>query len=185
MGKGMDIRRPLAWQGTLAQMQASGTRLAQTCPSRDCGAWHPLDVENLIEAFGPEHRLWDRHPPCPACGARGYYMASPGPATPFRPLLSSADAHLRRQAFLRSFNFSRRDLVRIKALAESTTETYVPAVLNDLDVPVRVGACLPGQEFRSTGSYLGEWAGRTLLWWRMIGMELERWRSRRPGPRKL
>ena len=91
----------------------------------------------------------------------------------------------RRQAFLRGFGFSRRDIVRIKALAEATTGNGIPAALNDLDVPYRVGAVMPQDRRHSSGEELGEWAGRSLLYWPMTGAERDRWARRPRGPRKV
>ena len=86
-------------------------------------------------------------------------MASAGPATPFRPLIRPdvvrAKLDADRKTFLKSFGFTRRDMVRIKAMAESTTANYGPAALNDLDVAVRVGACMPGSERTATGAWPG------------------------------
>lgn len=112
-------------------------------------------------------------------------MASPGDSTPFRPLLSGPNADAVHRQFLRSFGFTRRDIVRIKQLAEAT-ERDAPAALDNLDVPFRVGACMPGQEWTSSGQRLGEWAGRTLLWWPMNEREAEIWRQRRrTGPKPV
>lgn len=111
-------------------------------------------------------------------GLAGTWNALPALRTSYR---SDDD----RRAFLLGFGFSRRDIVRIKALAEMTTKNFQPAALNDLDVPYRVGACWPGYERHSSGKVLGEWLGRVLLYWEMGGMEREHWQSRRPGPRKV
>ena len=72
-----------------------------------------------------------------------------------------------RRAFLIGFGFTKRDIVRIKALAETAAANFTPAALNDLDVPFRIGAIWPGMERHSSSRVLGEWAGRTLLFaWR-------------------
>jgi hypothetical protein len=112
-------------------------------------------------------------------------MASPGPATPYRPLRSGQGGDLKRAQFLQAFGFSKRDIVRIKAHAESATALFVPAAINDLDVPFRVAACMAGDERHSNGQVLGSWAGRTLLYWPMMGAERDHWEARRPGPRKV
>lgn len=177
-------RTPMAWQGTLAQMKAHGTRLAQTAPCK-CSPWIDLDVDQLIAKWGPEWMAWDRRPPCKNCGAPGHYMASPGHSTPFRPLRTSIVEAEKHKRFVQAFGFTKRDVIRIKALAEATTANYTPAALNDLDVGFRVGAVWPGTEARSSGKVLGEWAGRTLLYWEMRDRELDLWKSRKPGPRKL
>lgn len=186
MGRGSEDRSPLAWQGTLAQMRSHGTRLAQACVEPSCRSWALLSVEALEREFGPDHILWDRRPPCRHCGRQTHYMASPGPSTPFRPLLSGAVAEAMRRAFLKSFGFTRRDIRRIQAMAETVEPGFAPAALDDLDVPFRVGAIWPGQESRSSGKYLGEWKGRTLLFWEMNEPEAERWRRKRAsGPKPM
>jgi hypothetical protein len=184
MGTGSEHRRPLTWQGNLANMKRYGTRLAQVCGTRDCLNWTPLDLDELMAAYGPSYMLWDKRPACRRCGARTHFMASPGDSTPFRPLLSGAVGAARRQAFLRAFGFSRRDVLRIKALAEGVTDTYAPAALDDLDVPYRVGAYRHDGHLPN-GDVLGEWAGRVLLYWPLTGMTYGRWERRRPGPRRL
>jgi hypothetical protein len=86
---------------------------------------------------------------------------------------------------LRQFAFTRRDITRIKALAEKTTQLYTPAALDDLDVPYRVGVKLSGQGSTS-GEILGQWNGRVLIWWAMNGREREAWeRKRRTGPKPV
>jgi len=181
------------WMSTLGAMQRHRTRVISTC-SR-CRGSRTVDLTALIAQLGADGSLWNRRPACSSCGKPGHYMASPGPGTPMRPLLADertvglppttimSDAQ--RKAFLKSFGFTRRDIVRIKAMAESTTGNYLPAALNDLDVPIRVGACPAGQESRSTGKVLGSWAGRTLLYWDMYVEEREVWARRRPGPRRV
>ncbi len=123
--------------------------------------------------------------PLPDLRAPAHYMASPGDSTPFRPLLSGMIRAAARRAFLRQFGFTKRDIVRIKALAAEVTQTYQPAALNDLDVAFRVGAHTRESAARCSGEPLGEWDGRVLVYWPMLGRELDRWRSRRPGPRKV
>jgi hypothetical protein len=113
-------------------------------------------------------------------------MAAPGPSTPFRPLLSGQQADEVRRTFLKSFGFTKRDVRRIQAMAETVEHGYAPAALADLDVPYRVGACMAGEETRTSGKYLGEWAGRTLLWWEMNEREADLWRRRRSsGPKAV
>lgn len=173
----------MAWQGTLAQMKAHGTRLAQTS-SCDCrGRWVELVVDQLIAQHGPDWAPWDRRPPCVSCGRPGHYMGSPADSTPYRPLRTGLGHDVERREFLRSFRFTHRDIVRIKAMAEATTSNSMPAALNDLDAPYRVGAVMPQDRRHSSGEDLGEWAGRTLLYWEMRGVEYDRWRRRPKGPR--
>ena len=185
MGDRHEARSQMAWQGTLGQMRDHGTRLAQTCTAEACRKWTELSVADLIAHYGPDYLLWDRKPTCAACGQPGHYMASPGPSTPFRPLRSGAAGDVRRAQFLHVFGFSKRDIARIKAHAETATQNYFPAALNDLDVPYRVGACMASDERHSNGEVLGSWAGRTLLYWPMVGAERDHWETRRPGPRKI
>ena len=181
MGDRNAPRSPMAWQRSLGEMKAHGTRLAQTascgCPDR----WIDLDVDELITKWGAEWVAWDQRPPCRACGAPGHYMASPGPSTPYRALRTGYQHAADRRAFLLGFGFTKRDIVRIRAMAETTTANYAPAALNDLDVPFRIGAAWPGTERHSSGQVLGEWKGRVLLYWEMKGAERDRWASRRRG----
>lgn len=187
MGTRTADRTPMGWQGTLAQMKAHGTRIAQHCITRDCRRWVALDVDDLIATYDPDLMLWDRRPPCELCGGPTHYMASPGPGTPYRPLLTGLLADQVKREFLQSFGFSRRDIVRISRMAEATTRDEAPSPpLADLDVPYRVGACWPGREGYSTGRILGEFAGRSLLWWPMNDREAEAWRQkRRTGPKPV
>lgn len=187
MGDRTADRQPMAWQGTLAQMKAQGTRLAQTSSCTCPGRWVDLDVDDLAAKWGGAWSAWDKRPACAECGRPGHYMASPGASTPYRPLRTSYWSDEEHRAFLLGFGFSRRDIVRIKAVAEATTAHYSPAALNDLDVPFRVGACWPGEERHSSGRRLGEWAGRTLLYWEMSEgtAERQRWAGRRRGPRPV
>lgn len=186
MGTRTEDRTPLAWQATLAGMVANGVRVRRSCTARACGRGEEVNLAAMLDAEGPQATLWNRRPACPHCGERGHYMASPGPSTPYTPLLSGQLWDEARRRFLKSFGFTRRDITRIKAMAEATHHGYVPKALNDLDVPVRVGACMPGQESYSSGRPLGEWAGRTLLYWDMNAREEELWRkARRSGPKPV
>ena len=185
MGDRTAPRSPMAWQRTLGEMKTHGTRLAQTASCKCTDRWIELDLDQLIAKRGADWLGWDRRPPCKACGVPGHYMASPGPSTPYRPLRTGYRHDADRRAFLLGFGFTKRDIVRIRAMAEATTINYTPAALNDLDVPFRIGAAWPGTERHSSGQVLGEWAGRTLLYWEMAGSERDRWASRRRGPRPV
>src|SRR4029453_1851930 len=101
MGDRSERRAPMAWQGTLGQMKAHGTRLAMTCTAPGCGLWVALDVGALIAKHGEAFRPWDGRPRCVSCGQPGHYMASPGEGTPFRPLLSGPEYQARRRTFLK------------------------------------------------------------------------------------
>lgn len=62
---------------------------------------------------------------------------------------------------------TRRDVARIKTLAETVTNNYTPARIEDLDAPWRVAAVMPKDATRTSGEVFGEWAGRVLVaWWR-------------------
>jgi hypothetical protein len=175
----------MAWQNSLGEMLAHGTIVAQTTGCRCKGRWQVLSVEALIYSYGREFILWDRVARCASCGKEGHYMAAPGPGTPFRPLRTSVHQDVLHREFLRSFGFTRRDTARIRAMAERVTPNHPEVALNDLDVPYRVGACIRGEERHSNGLLLGEWAGRTLLYWEMKGFERDHWAARRRGPRKV
>lgn len=183
MGDRTNDRQPAAWQGTLAQMRDAGTLVFQACIA--CGRSTDVDLTKFAEKFGDSFELWNRRPVCPLCGKLGHYMASPGPGTPFRPMRTGVEAAVRREVFLRSFKFTRRDKLRIKALAERVKPNWSPDPLRDLDVPFVVGACWPGQEFRSTGTFLGHWAEMTLVYWSMNSAERAVWADRPKGPRPL
>lgn len=185
MGDRIADRSPMAWQGTLAQMKAHGTRLAQTASCECRGNWVEIDVDKLLAEHGPDWSAWDRRPPCARCGKPGHYMASPGTGSPFRPLRTGYRHDAERQAFLRTFGFSRRDIVRLRALAEMTSRRARPRPLNDLDAPYVVSACMPGQEHRHAGKVLGHWAGRTLLYTEMNEAERHVWDMRPKGPRPV
>jgi hypothetical protein len=79
-----------------------------------------------------------------------------------------------------TLGLSATDVARIQAHAELTTPDHQPAALNDLSVPYRVAACMPGREGYFSGELLGSWAGRTLLYWPIrAGREMEEWKARR------
>lgn len=173
----------MGWQATLAGLKECNARIKHTC--NDCQADILLNVDRLIAQHGADWTLWDRRDPCPECGSsRTFYRAGHG-NTPIRPLRSGPEWDAQRKAFLQSFGFSRRDIVRIKAMAEAATATYTPRPLNDLDVAIRVGASVPPPPPTMTGQPLGEWRGRKLFYWRMEGPELALWKARPKGPRSV
>lgn len=175
----------MAWQNSLGEMKAHGTLLAQSTGCKCKGRWQALSIDALIYRHGPDFVLWDRVAHCAACGKAGHYMASPGAGTPFRPLRTSVHQDVLHREFLLSFGFTRRDTARIRAMAERCTPSHGIVALNDLDVPFRVGACMVGDERHSSGLVLGEWAGRSLLYWEMTGVERDHWARRRRGPRPV
>lgn len=70
-----------------------------------------------------------------------------------------------RRPSARRRHLSRRDIARIQAMAEQVTETHQPPILEDLDAPIRVGACLPGQETYLGAHVIAAWRGRLVLGW--------------------
>ena len=138
MGAGTNFRHPMAWQATLGGMQANGTLAYQVCSK--CKLRRDVDVAALVDKEGPRSTLWDRRPICPRCGERTHYMASPGPGTPFRPMLSGMLYDEARRQFFRALGLTRRDVTRIRAMAEATVPGQLPRELADLDVPIRVTA---------------------------------------------
>lgn len=72
-----------------------------------------------------------------------------------------------------------RDIARIQALALSVSETFQPEILEDLDAPIRVGACLPGDEIHTGAQVVVPWRGRMILGWRLSADARER--ARRAG----
>jgi hypothetical protein len=183
-----EARTPLAWQASLGGMKREGARLAMSCNAKACGAWLTLDLDEMIREHGADWSAWDRlNDPCPRCGGRKtHYLGSAGSATPFRPLRSGPMTEADRRAFLRSFGFTKRDVLRIRALAEGLPDAKMGAELDDLDVPFRVAAVKPNHARNFSGIPLGEWAGRTLIYWEMVDIEREVWeRNRRRGPKAV
>jgi hypothetical protein len=80
-----------------------------------------------------------------------------------------------------TFGFTRRDVERIKTMAEGFTGSGSSEPLVDLDVPYRVIATEMGRESYFSGEVLGTWAGRLLLVWRMTNREQEVWQRRMQG----
>src|SRR4051812_13403994 len=79
---------PPIWMTTLAEMKLHGTRLRLVCTS-PCTFWEDADIDALIEELGGEdYSVWDAQLQCERCGQLMRYVASPGPGTPFRPLVS-------------------------------------------------------------------------------------------------
>lgn len=75
-----------------------------------------------------------------------------------------------------SLGLSPDDVARIQALAESLgPHDGSTHPLTDLSVPIRVVAVRKGEESRFSGEILGEWAGRSLLFWRMTNRERALW----------
>lgn len=70
-----------------------------------------------------------------------------------------------RRPSARRRHLSDRDLARIRAMAESVTPDHQPPILEDLDAPIRVGACLPGQETYAGAHVIAAWRGRLILGW--------------------
>jgi len=50
-------------------------------------------------------------------------------------------------------------------MAEQVTQDHQPPILEDLDAPIRVGACLPGQETYLGAQIVAAWRGRLILGW--------------------
>lgn len=163
-------------------MKRFGTRLAFCCTAKECKAWIEQDLAALAAELGWDATLWDDRPPCPRCCVRGHYMASPATSTPYRPMLTGAMSDAVRKVFLAQFGFTRRDILRIRLMAEEATSNFTPAALNDLDVPYRVGVAAAGG---TSGDFLGKWKGRTLVWWPMYERERAAWAKRRGGPKAL
>lgn len=181
----------LDWQGALGSMKAQGTivRLASCGCSRRRAE---VDLDVLIAKLGEDADLWDRRVSCAQCGKARHYLASCGEGTPFRPLITNGrevrwppevEKARARRAFLKSMGLTKRDVMRIKALAESVTDNYTPAGLQDLDVPYRIQALMPSQARRGSGTPIGSWVGRELVCWKLMDREFEQWRRRPKGPR--
>jgi hypothetical protein len=176
----------LEWQSDLAGMKKHGTRIRASCQT--CGHWWDLDVDEMIRELGSDKAsLWDRSPPCEieACGGIATCHASPGPGTPTRPLVSidlPPGVELPIQSLSDGWRgywatptrehiphadkgFTERDWRRIKALALSVTDNHMPAALDDLDAPYRVGACTPEWESRFSGRKIATFRGMVILAW--------------------
>ncbi len=79
-----------------------------------------------------------------------------------------------------ALGLSHDDVARIQALAESLDPLDgSTSALTDLSVPIRVVAVHRGEENRFSGEVLGEWAGRSILFWRMTNREREAWAAAR------
>ena len=85
------------------------------------------------------------------------------PAPAGRP--GAASLAVRRRHGPRRRYLTDRDIARIEAMAAQVTETYQPPILDDLDAPIRVGACLPGQETFLGAHVVIPWRGRLILGW--------------------
>lgn len=181
----------LDWQGTLAAMKAQGT-VVQLASCECSRRRSEVDLGDLIATLGEDADLWDRRVTCKRCGKARHYLATCGEGTPSSPLITHgrevcwppdvAKARARR-AFVKSMGLTRRDVARIKALAESVTDNYTPAGLQDLDVPYRIQALRPVEANRGSGEPMGSWAGRMLVYWPLLGAARDAWARRPKGPR--
>lgn len=82
-----------------------------------------------------------------------------------------------------TLGLTKRDVRRIQLAAEDMTDAgSPPPALVDLDVPVRVVFCAKGEEIRFSGELLGEWAGRSIVYWHMNEKEKATWRRNRLEP---
>ena len=83
------------------------------------------------------------------------------------------------KAFLSSFGFTDDDWRRIRNLVADTNPNFSPAGLDDLSVPLRVGAVMAESRRHSSGQLLGVIDGRAVLYWKLEGREVETWRRAR------
>jgi len=68
-----------------------------------------------------------------------------------------------------------RDIARIKALAAQVSPANpTPPILDDLDAPIRVGACLPGHEAYAGAHVAIPWNGAVILGWALTRQARER-----------
>ena len=82
-----------AWTETVASLKAEdGVRVYQKCSA--CSRESIVDLDALIEEFGPLYSLWNRHPPCedPRCAGKRWFRAQP--ANYFHKILEGAPAYL-------------------------------------------------------------------------------------------
>lgn len=187
MGSGSkNSRRPMAWQATLGGMVASGTQVRRSCSERGCGRGEEnVDIRAMLEAEGPQATLWNRRPLCPHCGARGHYSASSGMV--MRPLLSDAAWQEAKYQLLKSLGLTRLDIRRIQEFAErvNTSAPYSRG-LSDLDAGVYVTARrMLADPIPPPYRYMGEWAGRDLLYREFNAAERDIWERRRGRPRPV
>jgi hypothetical protein len=68
-------------------------------------------------------------------------------------------------AIRRHYGITDRDWARIKALTDQVTPLYVPAALDDLDAPYRVGAVRKEDRSRFSGEPIGVFNGCAILVW--------------------
>lgn len=98
-------------------------------------------------------------------------------------LESAEQRRERHAAWVASFGFSEADKRRIRLLADEVTENFSPPALDDLSVPVRVGACPADTRRWMGGELLGVVTNRAglkvaVLYWRVTGRQRQR-RARR------
>lgn len=62
---------------------------------------------------------------------------------------------------------SDRDIQRIEAMALSLSADHQPPILDDLDAPIRVGVCRPGEQHVMGAQVAIPWRGRIILGWRL------------------
>lgn len=94
MGMRTAARAPMSWQNTVGEMLFHGTRLLLHC-SR-CGFTSAEFSPSVLLPRGKLWVVWDATEPCPTedCLEPLFYLGSPGPSTPFRPLRTGYDMEL-------------------------------------------------------------------------------------------
>jgi hypothetical protein len=88
MGTRTTPRYVMEWQSDLKSMKAHGTLVTLGGCKGGTSHWVEQDLDQLIKEMGEDGSLWDLRPSCPRCLTLQHFLASPGPSTPYRPLLS-------------------------------------------------------------------------------------------------
>lgn len=70
--------------------EADGVRVYEKCDG--CQTETIVDLDGLIERFGPRYTLWNRTPPCPAKGCDGHLWYRAQPRNYFHKILNEAPA---------------------------------------------------------------------------------------------
>lgn len=78
-----------SWVKTVGVMIREGVRVRSTCREcRTCRDVLPVDLQAIAAVKGEEFSLIGIEPRCRIVGCKGrcFFLYSPGPSTPFRPL---------------------------------------------------------------------------------------------------
>lgn len=74
------------WNSTIYRMAQAKTGVIST--GCRCKRWERVSLLRMYLLLGWNGSLWDCRPPCDHCGDLRHYMASTGPSTPARPMIT-------------------------------------------------------------------------------------------------